>query len=252
MALALGNDDDDDNGGHLFLNEDGLLPLGSKNQCSSCSKTFSSKQKLEMHQIKYHPILLYKCPKCKESFVREDYLGSHILTHKMKGIEKPFKCQNKKCVKRNVGFPTKARLNQHMTRHEKKTIKCPDCNRLFKTNPELKAHSISKHSGKKPYACRIGDCKESFSSPGSRIWHEKNFDHPGSARMTCGRSPHHGGKAPMTSDQSSDHNGKATITSEQSSDHSAEAMTSGLCSDHSGEATMILERSSHHESPDDT
>jgi KRAB domain-containing zinc finger protein len=171
MTLELNNDD------HLSINENELLPLEAEKQCPYCNKKFISKQDLEIHQIKHHFILQYKCSKCKKAFVRKDYLSGHMLTHKKNAIEKTFKCQNEKCIKKNLGFPTKAALNKHMKRHQEKTIECFDCDKLFKTEPELKAHFLSRHSNEKPYKCRTNNCEKSFSSPGSRIWHENNFDH---------------------------------------------------------------------------
>jgi hypothetical protein len=61
------------------------------------------------------------------------------------------------------------------------------------------------------------------------------LDHPGEARMTCGRSPHHG--SAMTWSRSDHHPGEARMTCGRSPHHGF-AMTSELRSDHDGFAIM--------------
>jgi uncharacterized Zn-finger protein len=144
--------------------------------CSHCTKKFSSKQILEMHQVFKHKILLYKCPKkdCIKSFFREEYLNEHIVLVHTGRIEKLYKCiKVQKCIDKGVAFKTQGELNQHLIRHGPKNHKCNQCGKAFAMKSYLDIH-LRTHTGEKIYSCKFKNCTEKFISTSSKSWHEKN------------------------------------------------------------------------------
>lgn len=138
-----------------------------------------------MHEIFQHKIFPYKCNKkgCGKSFTKEQFLDEHVkLVHEKKGINKketekkeigkPWKCKNtEKCIKKDIAFETEAQLKRHLKAHEEKIYKCDQCPKSFARKDHLTSH-LNTHRGEKLFGCR--ECSESFTSAGSRHYHEKN------------------------------------------------------------------------------
>lgn len=108
--------------------------------CDLCSKNFSSKEYLQLHNMQCHAEQVerpYKCDKCPKSFIQKGQLTSHLGRHLM------FQCS--KCDKVLAG---KGSLSAHMVNmhsDEGKLI-CDTCGREFKTKQCFDNH-VRKHLG---------------------------------------------------------------------------------------------------------
>ena len=67
-------------------------------------------------------------------------------------------------------------INQHNlishTPDEEKPFQCPDCDRGFINQDQLKKHRISVHLKTRPYKCRYG-CTFAYIDPSNRNAHER-------------------------------------------------------------------------------
>ncbi|KAG5680793.1 hypothetical protein PVAND_010279 [Polypedilum vanderplanki] len=136
----------------------------SKEICTYCNKTFSSKKYLNSHMkvhsteknlIKKDPQneKPYLCSECGLRFVRNDYLVIHMRRHLN---IKPYKCRF--CDK---GFPRATDLTVHERYHtNEKTHLCNQCGKGFQRAYNLLVH-MRVHTGERPYSCSY--CSKSFS-----------------------------------------------------------------------------------------
>lgn len=108
--------------------------------CDLCSKRFSSKEYLQLHNMECHAEQVerpFKCDKCPKSFIQKGQLSSHMGRHQM------YQCS--KCDKVLAG---KGSLSAHMVNmhsDEGKHI-CDTCGREFKTKQCFDNH-VRKHMG---------------------------------------------------------------------------------------------------------
>ena len=109
---------------------------------------------VDMHQKTQDDEKPHPCTLCDKSFVRSGTLDEHIrLMHTGENLFY--------CVVCTMPFPTRDRLNRHMTRHSgEKPFGCPLCEKQFPRKSSLDIHLIS-HSGLKPYGCQL--CDKHFS-----------------------------------------------------------------------------------------
>lgn len=108
--------------------------------CDLCSKSFSSKEYLQLHKMQSHATEVerpFKCDKCPKSFIQKGQLSSHMGRHQL------YQCT--KCDKVLAG---KGSLSAHivnMHSDEGRHI-CDTCGREFKTKPCFDKH-VRKHMG---------------------------------------------------------------------------------------------------------
>ncbi|XP_055626141.1 transcription factor grauzone-like [Toxorhynchites rutilus septentrionalis] len=108
--------------------------------CDLCSKSFSSKEYLQLHKMQAHASEVdrpYKCDKCPKSFIQKGQLSSHMGRHQM------YQCT--KCDKVLAG---KGSLSAHMVNmhSDEGRMICDTCGREFKTKPCFDKH-VRKHMG---------------------------------------------------------------------------------------------------------
>uniref|UniRef100_A0A1B0CRG7 C2h2-type zn-finger protein n=2 Tax=Lutzomyia longipalpis TaxID=7200 RepID=A0A1B0CRG7_LUTLO len=110
--------------------------------CHTCSKRFSCKRKLTLHEISHLPMregLIYPCPHCDKKFNHKYKIPSHIRA--MHSGDKPFVCEE--C---GNSFKTKGALNAHQISHiDERPFQCENCSKKFKTQRALKKHDKDTH-----------------------------------------------------------------------------------------------------------
>ncbi|XP_055682147.1 zinc finger protein 813-like isoform X2 [Lutzomyia longipalpis] len=110
--------------------------------CHTCSKRFSCKRKLTLHEISHLPMregLIYPCPHCDKKFNHKYKIPSHIRA--MHSGDKPFVCEE--C---GNSFKTKGALNAHQISHiDERPFQCENCLKKFKTQRALKKHDKDTH-----------------------------------------------------------------------------------------------------------
>ncbi|BET02522.1 ZnF_C2H2 [Nesidiocoris tenuis] len=157
--------------------------------CVTCSKSFTSKFKLVRHLLIHSDSPLYTCHICGRAFHRKDHLKTHLRTH---GPQKTISCtvcsKTYSCAasyKRHRAFhaaqdghlncqlcrytaQSKDDILQHLKSHsgsrtlktqEDKKYKCPNCDRRFFTQKDVRRHSVV-HTGRRDYLCQY--CPQRF------------------------------------------------------------------------------------------
>merc|ERR1719341_1559393 len=82
--------------------------------CSSCGKSFQTKQRLQQHMKIHEEVKQYKCEFCERRFTTKAHLERHIYTHTG---EKPYKCDEPGC---NAAFSQLKQLKNHKAKHHRK------------------------------------------------------------------------------------------------------------------------------------
>ncbi|XP_053677908.1 zinc finger protein 729-like [Anopheles nili] len=169
-----------------------IIHSGRSHQCEQCSKSFTSRNKLQSHinsvhlrkrdfkceicgkafleknNLKGHMRIhdgdrKYGCDLCPKTFLFAGTLRCHKLTHTQ---EKQHACQI--CGKL---FLLRTTLNKHLRVHtDEKPHICNLCDRRFRTSTHLTVH-MRTHTGEKPLNCRI--CQMAFSHHKARSVHMK-------------------------------------------------------------------------------
>ena len=102
-----------------------------------------------MHEKKFK----FNCKKCKYGTDNQDCLTSHrINKHKEKFITKSGKKVEFKCKLCYKIFSAPHLLRKHERTVEciaEKTLPCPDCGKMFKTQEGLEYHKQQQHQGQK-------------------------------------------------------------------------------------------------------
>ncbi len=70
-----------------------------------------------------------------------------------------------------IGYLRKHILRAHSSSSDR-PFPCPDCDRTFATNFEMKAHRIMAHLKTRPFACRFPGCPVAYNDASSRGCHE--------------------------------------------------------------------------------
>ncbi|KAF6197586.1 hypothetical protein GE061_008551 [Apolygus lucorum] len=171
-------------GAHRYTHS-GLKPF----VCDNCSKGFTSKFKLVRHLLIHSNAPLYHCNLCTRAFHRKDHLKTHLRTH---GPQKTISCEtcSKKysceaSFKRHRAYhaaqegqlvcqlcryqaENKEDILHHLKTHsgsrtlktqEDKKYKCPNCDRKFFTQKDVRRHSVV-HTGRRDYLCQY--CPQRF------------------------------------------------------------------------------------------
>lgn len=142
----------------------------SRNQkysCSECEKSFKEKGALRKHQRSKHLKELFRhpCPYCGK-MISSSTMTRHKLIHTG---ERPFKCNMAECDK---VFRSNSEVKRHVLLHHstERPYKCDVCGKGFIKICFLNAHA-KIHSGEKPFICHI--CGKAFPKLYSMKRHKK-------------------------------------------------------------------------------
>ncbi|XP_056912262.1 zinc finger protein 595-like isoform X3 [Takifugu flavidus] len=142
----------------------------SRNQkfsCSECEKFFKEKGALKKHQRSKHLKELFRhpCPYCGK-MISASTMARHKLIHTG---ERPFKCNMPECDK---VFRSNSEVKRHVLLHHstERPYKCDVCGKGFIKICFLNAHA-KIHSGEKPFICHI--CGKAFPKLYSMERHKK-------------------------------------------------------------------------------
>lgn len=168
------------------------MKVHAKFKCPICYRVFSQENKMIDHlKMCFHR--QYECFMCKHRTPTKMNLMKHMRTH---SGEKPFKCSV--C---NKSFAQKINLNRHLNTHrDELTFCCVKCDQSFSAEeskvqhekkcylrhyecylcryknymkPRLEAHMKFKHTGEKPFSCKL--CMSQYSSKTAAKFHMKYF-----------------------------------------------------------------------------
>lgn len=148
-----------------------FLHSESRNQkkysCSECEKSFKEKGALRKHQRSKHLMELFRhpCPYCGK-MVSSSTMARHKLIHTG---ERPFKCTMPECDK---VFRSNSEVKRHVLLHHstERPYKCDVCGKGFIKISFLNAHA-KIHSREKPFNCHI--CGKAFPKLYSMQRHKK-------------------------------------------------------------------------------
>lgn len=148
-----------------------FLHSESRNQkkysCSECKKSFKEKGALRKHQRSKHLLQLFRhqCPDCGK-MVSSSNMARHKLIHTG---ERPFRCTMPECEKL---FRSNSEVKRHILLHHstERPYKCHICGKGFIKTSFLNAHART-HSGEKPFHCHI--CGKAFPKLYSMQRHKK-------------------------------------------------------------------------------
>ena len=131
--------------------------------CEICGKVCNSTSGLQYHKTAEHEINLMDCNICGKGFKTKTLLGFHKESH-----EEKVPCQkcSKKIRAKNLGYHM---ITSHLE-DSQKPFQCDKCDKGFVTNETLERHNKNVHLKVKHY-CRYG-CTFAYSSNGNRAAHE--------------------------------------------------------------------------------
>ena len=129
----------------LFSTDDEIDQKTTMYQCSFCDYTSKYNDRVKKHEAARHSIPTMKqffCGICNKQCFQSSDLKLHEATH---FGAMPYEC--KLCNKR---FKRKSSIKSHMglfhlSHLPKEFIKCPHCDRVFKSETFLKKHIRNKH-----------------------------------------------------------------------------------------------------------
>ena len=123
--------------------------------CPICTKTFTSKSKLESHvRLVHMQKKNHQCNHCKQSFITRAVFEKHVeRAHQYH--EKTFKCDL--C---NKSFSSKRELKSHFDRSHTKwySVSCDKCPLVLSDKRSYMQHNRVVHENiaiKKPFQCNI-------------------------------------------------------------------------------------------------
>lgn len=163
--------------------------------CSDCGKTFKQKAHLKRHKLCVHAKERpFCCTHCKRSFSQASGLIRHQLIHKKPSLmsQKDFEpdaypvSESTKSHEHEEVIANQNSKDVTLTETEKSTVveitaepddvkKCPDCDKMFTLESNLKKHIMLVHANIRPYVCSF--CQKGFRQHSDLArhlkWHKK-------------------------------------------------------------------------------
>ncbi|XP_045456202.1 zinc finger protein 761-like [Melitaea cinxia] len=122
-------------------------------KCSTCGKTFAGIQNLRKHEKLHSGTLLRQpCPVCGK-VVRYDTMKTHLLTHGERPAIKCYECD--KTFASQSSYYHHMKLTKTHAGNNALKIKCPLCDRGFRTKADCRDHVNYRHRGKSNHKCDI-------------------------------------------------------------------------------------------------
>lgn len=146
-------------------------------KCRLCSKTFKTRENLNMHHLRTHKLPTYECDECEKKFATIGLLNGH---RKQAHNGKTYECNQ--CNKK---FATRPMLNRHLLSHGNIIHACVQCKKKYKNLTLLKQHRKLAH-GPKKHAC--DRCEMKYSTIGLlQRHHRRAHGHRNLECDHCGR-----------------------------------------------------------------
>ena len=127
-------------------------------KCSfqDCTKTYSTKSRLIIHERTHTGIKPFVCQICQKAFNEKCNLKNHLKYH---SEIKQYKCPL--CDKR---YKSNGNLNDHIKveHYNIRKYRCQFCDKNFRGISALKAH-IVKHTKEKRFQCKFEGCGKRFT-----------------------------------------------------------------------------------------
>lgn len=127
-------------------------------RCGKCTKIYGMELLRDIHEKHHKDSSVHKCDICRTRFSHPDRLAAHMNKHSQStyliefSFEKflcltccfPFNLVGKLflCSICGKGFKNEYYLKVHQMIHGEKTIKCPDCPAMFRSNIRLNRHRV--------------------------------------------------------------------------------------------------------------
>ena len=135
-------------------------------KCKICNKGFSNIAAVEGHEQRHNKFefLEIQCDLCPK-LVREEYLQNHKKKHRS---------QDRTCSLCEKVFKTNDELKNHELIHteRKRIFECKVCDAKMHSMRLLKSHSLI-HTTETPFSCPIENCDRRFNNCGSLSHHKR-------------------------------------------------------------------------------
>jgi len=146
-------------------------------QCETCGKSFIDKAEIKRHVEYTHGARTkFYCDVCGLDLCRKDVLKTHKMNVHGIGNISSFLCDH--C---SQTFNTKAHLTAHMKMHSDEIFPCGICDKVFNMKVKLKRHE-QRHENLKQFECNI--CDKQFAEKRSLKTHISVI-HEGEKLFTC-------------------------------------------------------------------
>ena len=196
---------------HKQVNHVGVKPTSPEISCGKCIAKFANKYSLKKHMKKVHDVKQYSCDDCGKEFHKNYLLRQHKLEHS--GDVFPHKCSQcskqfkypfflKRHMRVHKGYVCDAcnltldkwsDLQQHKaTEHpdvktaEAERVKCPTCDKEFRSMAQLNRHILVHQETRITYLCPEEGCPRWFYFKSNLNQHIRSF-HEGKKHL-CSQS----------------------------------------------------------------
>ncbi|XP_045144564.1 replication initiator 1 isoform X3 [Echinops telfairi] len=144
---------------------------GRTHRCAHCKRNFPGWVALWLHARRCQARLPMPCPECGRRFRHAPFLALHRQVHAAATPDLGFACHT--C---GQGFRGWVALVLHLRAHEaaKRPVACPECERRFWRQKQLRAHLLRCHPHPpeaRPFIC--GNCGRSFAQWDQLVAHKR-------------------------------------------------------------------------------
>lgn len=138
--------------------------------CKLCQLSFTTRNKLKVHEMTHNGREPFKCEICSKEFHSKIRLGAHRITMKHikaepaeKNISKPDRQYKHSCKYCDYRCDNISCMKKHEMKHTgERPYQCEYCEHKSKSKTELSYHQAAKHATGEPWKCDV--CKASFTT----------------------------------------------------------------------------------------